>query len=168
VTVAVVLVGALLLLFGRKLFWLFVGAAGFVAGVQLARDILAPQPDWVVLAAGVAAGLLGALLAVVVERIAVAAAGFLIGGYLLASLAGAGGYADVAAIAWVVGGLVGALLVSLVLDPALIVLSSLAGAALVTQGLALGAGVAPWAFAAALALGLLVQFAQLGGTPRPA
>lgn len=156
-------IGALLLLFGRKVFWIFVGAAGFVAGVAAARSLLGPQSEWLVLAVGVVAGLVGAVLAVVLERVAVGIGGFLIGGYLLATLALALGWAGggTATVAWLVGGVIGALVVSLLLDPALIVLSSLAGAALLTESLALGAAIAPWVFAAALALGLVVQFAQL-------
>ena len=38
-----ILVGAALLLLGRRLFWLFVAGVGFVAGMQLA-DILRRQP----------------------------------------------------------------------------------------------------------------------------
>ncbi len=158
-----VAIGALLLLFGRQAFWLFVGAAGFVAGVAAARAFLGPQPDWVVLVIGLVAGLGGAVLAVVLERVAVGIGGFLIGGYLLATLVLALGWmgGGMVMLAWLVGGVIGAVVVSLLLDPALIVLSALAGAALVTESLGASAAAAPWVFVAALALGLVVQLAQL-------
>jgi len=160
-TASTLLIGIVLLLFGRSLFWIFVGAAGFVAGVSFARTVLGPQADGIVLVAGIVAGIVGAVLSVLLERVAVGIAGFLFGGYLLATLALALGYPDVAWIAWLGGGALAALLVVALLDPALIVLSSLAGATLVAQVLPVGGAVGALIFAGALVIGLAVQFAQL-------
>ena len=123
-----VVAGFVLLLFGRRVFWLFVGLAGFLVGVELARDALPGADDVVILAIAVGAGLLGALLAVVLERLAFALAGFYAGGYL--SILAARSFAiDIApAVIFVAGGIAGLLVAWMLLDWALIVLSSLVGA----------------------------------------
>jgi hypothetical protein len=48
--------GALLLVLGWKLFWLFVGVVGFAAGLQAAQLYFGPQPFWVLWAAGLVCG----------------------------------------------------------------------------------------------------------------
>lgn len=127
-------VGALLLLAGRRLFWLAVGVAGFLAGFYVAARLLGDPEGWVLLLVGVLCGLVGAFLAVVVQKIAVGTAGFLIGGGAAASLAvdlfGLPQSAD-----WVVfiaAGIVCAFLAVLLFDGALIVLSAVLGAAMVS------------------------------------
>ena len=75
------LVGAALLLFGRKVFWLFVAGAGFVAGMSLTSRVL-QGPEWVAVLVGLGIGFLAALLALVLQRFAIGLAGFLVGGYL--------------------------------------------------------------------------------------
>ena len=78
-----VLVGAGLLFFGRRAFWLFVAGAGFVAGLSLANRIL-QGPEAIGVIIGIGIGLLAALLAVFVQRFAISLASFLVGGYMLA------------------------------------------------------------------------------------
>jgi hypothetical protein len=58
-----VIAGALLLLLGRKLFWLFVALAGFYVGFEVAREVMAGQPQWMLWLAAAAAGLIGAIIA---------------------------------------------------------------------------------------------------------
>src|ERR1041385_9171955 len=72
-----VLVGLALLLFGRRLFWLFVAALGFAIGLQLAPYLSQNPPLWLSLLLSLGLGLLGALLAVVLQKLAIAIAGFL-------------------------------------------------------------------------------------------
>src|SRR5438552_2216657 len=47
VPVISVIVGVAILLFGRKLFWLFVAALGFAVGVEIAAYSLSNPPVWV-------------------------------------------------------------------------------------------------------------------------
>jgi hypothetical protein len=77
----VLLAGIALLLAGRRLFWLFVGVVGFFAGLRFALQVLGPRADlrWIV---ALAAGLLGIVLAIALQRLAVALAGFFVGGYV--------------------------------------------------------------------------------------
>lgn len=138
------ILGLAVLLFGRHLFWLFVAAAGFVLGVMFAPQLLPGQPDWLILLVALVLGLVGALLAVVVQQIAVALAGFIFGGYILLSLVTAVGL-GVSPWEWlvfIVGGIIGAALVLSLFDPALIGLSALVGATLVVEAVRLSGLVA--------------------------
>jgi hypothetical protein len=134
-----IILGAALLMAGRKLFWLFVGAAGFVAGLQLATQFWR-GPEVLSIIIGLVVGVVFALLAIVLQGVAIGVAGFLAGGYIFTVLAGMIGL-DQGALSWVtylIGGIIGVLLVIFLFDWALITLSSLAGASLITQALGLG------------------------------
>ena len=74
--------GALLLALGRKLFWLFVAIAGFYAGIEVVRVLLAGQPTWLMWVVGLGAGLIGALLTMLFQRVGFALGGFYAGGML--------------------------------------------------------------------------------------
>jgi hypothetical protein len=161
-----IVIGIVLLLFGRKIFWIFVGAAGFVAGIAFVREVLAPQPEWVTLVVALVAGLVGAVLSVFLETAAIGIAGFMIGGYVLASLAALAGYRGLEWVAWLGGGALAALLILMLLDPALIVLSSLAGATLIAQSVSMRVADPASIFVVALVIGLVVQFTQLRATAR--
>jgi hypothetical protein len=135
-TVSLIL-GAILLLLGRKLFWIFVGAIGFLVGFNLAAQYLSDQSTWVILLIAVVAGIIGSVLAVVVQRVAILVAGFLAGGYLAVQLLqmldlNLSLSEGVAWLPYVVGGIIGAVLLFVIFDWALILLSSLAGATLIT------------------------------------
>ncbi len=131
------LLGLAALIFGRQLFWLFVAAAGFFLGTNLATQYLAPEPVWLALVVGLVAGALGALLAVFAQRLALGIAGFIAGGYLLVFL---GSYLQLgvstesfdlaSTVVFIVGGILGAALVSIFFDVALILLSAVLGATL--------------------------------------
>ncbi len=101
----VIVVGVAVLLWGRQLFWLFVGSAGFVTGLTIARVALSDRGEGVTLVVALAAGLLGILLAILLDRLAVSAAGFVAGGHLLVgTLAGAGRARGADWLAYLVGG----------------------------------------------------------------
>lgn len=129
-----VLLGGALLLAGRKLFWLFVGAIGFVTGLQFAANFW-QGPDSLAIIFGLVVGVIFALLAVFLQTIAIGIAGFFAGGYILTALAGMLGM-DTSAIFWiiyVIGGIIGLAVVIYLFDWAVITLSSLAGASLLLQ-----------------------------------
>lgn len=132
-----ILLGISVLFFGRKLFWLFVGAVGFIAGASLAEMLLRGNPEWLVLVVAAACGVLGALIGVLLQRVAIAVSGFLAGGYVAVVLLHHWGWrADVHLwIPFLIGGIIGALLLSVIFDPAVIVLSSLIGALLTVSPL---------------------------------
>lgn len=130
------ILGGALLVAGRKLFWLFVGAAGFVTGFQLTISYF-QGPEGVAIIVGLVAGLIFAALAVFLQTVAIGIAGFLAGGYILQTLTASLGLNTAPWIIYLVGGIIGVLLVSFLFDWAIITLSSLAGATLVVQALQL-------------------------------
>ncbi len=79
--------GLLLLLLGRRLFWLFVAVAGFVVGVQAAPYILPHQSELFLLGIALVLGVIGALLAIFLQKVAIALGGFVAGGYIAMVLA---------------------------------------------------------------------------------
>lgn len=135
--ILLIILGILLLTLGRRLFWLFVGAVGFVAGLNLAAHLFTDQPTWVILVLALLAGLVGSVLATFLQRFMVAAAGFLAAGYVLVNLLGYFGieFGNLAWLVFLAGGVCGAILASLVFDVALMILSALSGATLMVQGL---------------------------------
>ncbi len=156
---ATIIGGLLLLLLGRRLYWLFVGVIGFLAGVQFGAQLVEGQPEWMLLVVGVVTGLVAALLAVFLQRIVIALAGGLAGGILAMELATAFGATgqSVQWIAFIVGAIIAAALVSLVFDWALIVISSLLGATVVAQALGLAASLELLVILGLAAIGIVVQ-----------
>jgi hypothetical protein len=157
-SVVSIILGCALLLAGRKLFWLFVGAAGFVAGLELATQFW-QGPEIFAILIGLVVGAIFALLAIFLQGVAIGVAGFLAGGYILTVLAGMLGL-NQGAFSWIVyviGGIIGVLLVVFLFDWALIVLSSLAGASLISQALLLSAGIAGMIFLALVLVGVIIQ-----------
>jgi hypothetical protein len=136
--IAAIVVGVLLLFLGRKLFWLFVGAIGFVVGTEVATTMLPPHSEWVLIV-GVVLGLIGALVAILVQKVAIGVGGFLAGGYFLMIVLQAWEMQapQYSWVAFLVGGCIGAALMFFVFDWALILFSSISGAHLITQSLAL-------------------------------
>ena len=157
------LMGIALLLFGRRLFWFFIAAAGFAAGVLLARDFFELHSELQVLAIGLLAGLLGALLSVLLQKLAIAIAGFTAGGYLAAAILQQFNADAFVWIGFVLGGALGAVLLLVLFDWALILLSSLLGAALLADSF--GTDTAPLIFALASIVGLVLQAMQLRASP---
>jgi hypothetical protein len=167
--IAALLVGLLLLFFGRKLFWLFVGATGFVVGMEVAATLFPHQNDWAVIA-GLILGLVGAVAAIFVQKIAIGIAGFLAGGYfLMTALRGWEIQSpETSWISFLIGGAIGALLMYVVFNWALIILSSISGAHLLIHPFALKHEVAALAFVVLAMIGILTQGKILGSSkPQP-
>jgi hypothetical protein len=135
-------VGLAVLLFGRRLFWLFVGAAGFAVGLHLAPAALPDSPEWLVVVAALALGIVGAVLAIVLQWLAAALGGFAVGvhgGLALAAALGLDGpwlWAGVFA-----AGIVAAALVLWLWDPVPPVARPWMFLALVVVGIAVQASV---------------------------
>jgi hypothetical protein len=159
-----ILIGIVLLLWGRKVFWLFVAGIGFVVAMDLVTRLFAgPQAETITLialVAGLVAGVIGALLAIFLQRVAVGVAGFLAGGYIVLSFLEIMGAGEMTALSWVlafVGGIIGLVLALVLLEWALIVLSSLSGAGLIAQSAGLNRSLAVLLFVVALIIGIVVQ-----------
>jgi hypothetical protein len=158
-TIVTVLIGAAVLLFGRRLFWLFVGAVGFIVGIELTTRFLQVQPEWLVILIGVLVGLVAAGLAVLLQRIAIGVAGFFAGAEVTSIFLTAIGV-NLGGLNWIlllVGGIVAAVLVIVLFDWALVVLSALTGAALILRPFALQPWVAVLLFVVLFLVGFFAQ-----------
>jgi hypothetical protein len=159
------LIGAVVLFFGRKLFWLCVAAVGFAAGVEVAPHLVHEPSPLLALAVALVLGLIGALLALFLQKVAIAVLGFLAGGKLAGAIAAAFfvHYAQYSIIIFLVGGVVGAILLLALFDWALIVVSSLIGAHLIVyqSAIALPQSGSIIVFIGLAVLGILVQAASL-------
>ena len=157
-----IIFGGALLLVGRKLFWLFVGAIGFVIGIQVATRFFHGS-ELITIVAGLVLGIIFAVLAIFLESIAIAIAGFLGGGYILLSITTSLGI-DKGAVAWIafiIGGILGLILISILFDWALIIISSLAGASMVVSGFNFGMATTGLIFLILLIAGILIQASEL-------
>lgn len=137
-TVLVLALGGLLLLAGRRLFWLAVALLGFGVAFGVTEAVAADLgTPWVWILA-VAAGVLGSVLAVTLQRVAVVVGGFLLG--LLGAdrtLSWLGGPVDGGAelVVLVAGGIVVAVLATSLFALALRLVTAGTGAALVVFAL---------------------------------
>ncbi len=151
-----------LLMLGRRLYWLFVAGIGFVVVMGLANDYLDLSDGSILLGLAVVGGIVGALLAVFVQKLAVAIVGFAVTARLVSLVIDPMGldstWATIAALA---AGVVGGALASFVFDHALIVLSSLAGAALLVDTLGLRQEAALAVMVVVAIAGMVIQLNML-------
>jgi hypothetical protein len=166
--IAQVLAGGVLLAFGRRLFWLFVAACGFAVGLRLTNQFLVTRSDWLALVVALAAGVLGALLALFFQHLAIGVAGFLAGALIAVGLFDRLGFQGDASfwIAFVIGGVLGAVLMKIIFDWSLIALSSLAGSSLIVEALGLKEMPEFLLWLLLLGLGVALQVAQMRRTVR--
>jgi hypothetical protein len=160
VDIARIVVGLIVLALGRKLFWLFVGAVGFVLGISLVGQLFSAAPLWLVLVIAFVAGVLGAVLALFVQHVAIGLAGFIGGGYVLITVLDFLGLQVSSVPVWLIfliGGIIGLVLIMALFSWTLIVLSSLTGASLVVQGVHLNPEISAILFVALLIVGLVAQ-----------
>lgn len=151
--------GIFMLTAGSRLFWLFLSAVGFVAGFDLAEKVMQSQPGDIIILVALLAGLVGALLAVFLQKIAVLAGGFLAGGYLSLRLMETFGIGN-SPYHWLLlflGCIIGAVLMRMLFTWALIVLSSGMGAILVLQAFPASRQITRLSFVILLILGIAVQ-----------
>lgn len=160
--------GVLLLITGRKLYWLFVAIIGFILGLSVSMTYLELEAVWVYWLIAIVCGVLSGFLAVALQRLAVGAAGFITGGYGLVFFLEMIGI-DPGEFTWIfyiAGGVIGAILVLVVFEYALIVLSSLAGAMLISHSFNFSQGLETAAFLGLVLLGFLMQWAGLRAEKR--
>ena len=158
-----VIVGAAILLFGRKLFWLFVAALGFAVGLEIAAYFMKEPPQWMMLLVALGCGVIGALLAILLQKLAIAIAGFIAGGRIAWALAAAFfvEHAHYRGLTFVIGGILGAFLLLALFDWVLILLSSIEGAHLIGNGITLPEKGALILFIALAVIGVIVQGSML-------
>ena len=126
--------GTLVLLFGRPLYWVLVAVLGFLIGYDLVRDLAVSDSEVIQFLIALAAGIIAAGLAVAFQWLAFGLVGFLAGSYLVQAGFERYGYAsDYDSILIIVGGVIGAVVALNIVDWAVIVLSALAGATMISD-----------------------------------
>jgi hypothetical protein len=135
-----IIAGVILLLFGRKLFWLFLGIAGFLIGMKITPMFFGDEPQWVQLIIALGMGCLGAIVAILAERLAFALGGFFAGMYLALGVGHFFALADANTLLLFAlgGGIVGAIIAALIMDTAITILACLVGAGAIVGELHLG------------------------------
>ena len=154
-------VGAIVLLFGKKLFWLCVAAVGFAAGVEIAPYFLHEPTPALQLSIALVLGFVGALLALFLQKLAVGVVGFAAGGRLAVALAASFAFGQGTSywVIFIIGGVVGAVLLMALFGWALIVISSLIGAHLIVSAITLPPTGSTIMLIGLTVLGVLVQSA---------
>ncbi len=123
-------IGGILLFLGRELNFLFAGAMAALIGFRL-TPLLPPQwPAWSDAAFMITLGVIAAIIVLLNERVGYFLSGFLAGGFLLIEYY-APNQLTVPLLPFVVGGVIGALILGLFTEWALILVSSGIGAAYV-------------------------------------
>ncbi|MCJ7663237.1 MAG: DUF4203 domain-containing protein [Desulfobacterales bacterium] len=152
-----IILGLTMLVFGRKFFWLFIAIVGFLVGMQFTDLLLIDQPLWAQIAGGLGAGLLGALLAIFVQRVAFILAGSFAGAYFALMLAHPLGIGGTGVLLLVAGGVIGTIVAALLMDRAIIVLSCLVGAGAIVSQLGLRDVNTGIVFLVLVIIGILLQ-----------
>lgn len=132
-----VIAGTTLLLFGRKLYWFVIAAAGFVGGSLIGHRVFPTEPEWLMIVAPILVGIVAALLSLYLQRMALRLAGLITGGMLGFVIAEAFVPEPWPLLALLVGGIFGFWSVMILFDWALIILSSLSGTALIIRSIPL-------------------------------
>ena len=163
-----IIIGILLLFVGRRLFWLFVACVGFASGYHYAQQIWAVHSPVLVLILSIAAGAVGAIIAIFFQKAAIVVAGFAAGGYIVLILFDqfAGLPSQMVWLPYVIGGVIGAIVLFLVFDWALIFLSTLTGATLIVQMVAFRPWVEITLFLALVIAGMVFQAKTMTGERR--
>ena len=162
-----VVAGLLLLLLGRQLYTALLGLLGFFVSYGMLADV-ATLPSDVRLLVAVGIGVVSALLAFVVRKVAVAVAGAMLGAG--AALWAAGFYGLKVEVLWwvvtAVAALLGAWLLRQVFETALIVVSSFIGALLIVAAVGLEGLPAHAAVAVLIVAGVAFQMRRRRGEER--
>jgi hypothetical protein len=166
-TVITILIGIVVLTLGRKLFWLFVGCLGFAVGFNYAPYVWQVQSTLFLLILATITGIIGALLALFFQKIAIGLAGFAGGGYIALNLLNLLGIRleQTIWLPYLIGGIIGALLLFFIFDWALIFVSSLTGATMITQATKLSPGIELIVYVALVIAGVVIQTALYRTSP---
>jgi hypothetical protein len=154
-----VIIGIIILTSGRKLFWLFVGCIGFAVGFHYTPYLYDDQSHLLLMIIAIFMGIIGAVLAVFSQKIAIGLAGFAAGGYIAVNLFSLFGL-RIGHILWLpylIGGIIGALFLFLIFDWSLIIVSCFAGASIIIQAVSLDRIVKLGVYFVLIILGIIIQ-----------
>ena len=152
-------IGFAILIMGRQLFWVTVAGLGFILGMNYTIQYFQGSPE-IILLVSIGVGIIGAVLGLVLQRTAAGLIGFLTGWYLTTILINLinlniGQYWYILTI---IGGLIGVGLISILMDWSLILLSSLAGASIISQSIPVRPTITTAIFVILFTLGVVIQW----------
>lgn len=159
INIIYIILGIVLLMLGRKLFWLFAGAMAFVFGVESVPLILTGQSQYVIWIIALVLAIIVLVLAFLAQKIGLGIAGFVAGGYVAVSIINQLKY-NIPWLPWLVfavGGLIGVVLVIVLFDLAIVVLSSLCGAFLIVQAVGFNLYLTKILFVFLVGVGIITQ-----------
>jgi hypothetical protein len=122
----------ILLFLGHELNFLFAGGLGALIGFRLTPLLPDQWPGWTYYAFLMSLAVIAAAVPIINQRVGYFFSGFLAGGYFLIEFY-APGLLTVPLLPFIIGGVIGSLIIGLFTDWALIVVSCLAGAYYVTD-----------------------------------
>jgi hypothetical protein len=135
---------------------------GFAIGIQVATRFFHGS-ELIIVGAGLVFGIIFAILAIFLESISIAIAGFLGGGFILLTIITLFGLDKGiwSWIAFIIGGLIGLAVIAFLFDWALITISSLTGASLVLSGFNIANATAGVIFLVLFIAGVIIQGSEL-------
>lgn len=153
------MLGMATLLFGRRLYWMFVALAGFLFGLLIGQQFFSSLPDIVRFLLALGVGVIMGVLAQVIQRPIAALGGFLaLGSIALIFARTMGMTGHTGWLLFLAGGLIGVVLMMRFFDWALIINSAFAGAGtVIVSAVSLAPSLTGW-----IATMLLVALAMAG------
>ncbi|HLF15517.1 MAG TPA: hypothetical protein VI932_11580 [Bacteroidota bacterium] len=153
------MIGLILVFLGRRVYLISIGILGFLGGLYLFTSFLGTAHDWRSLLFALLFGTVGSLLAFALHKAAWIFGGFCGGGVLLLYFSDATGISPVSSpvLLFLMGGTAGAILFLLLLDWALVIVTTLTGSVLMTYQSGLGGPAGQALFVGLLLLGIFVQ-----------
>ena len=154
-----IVLGLIVVTTGLKLPWLFVGVMFFVFGMYVEMDLFHMSNRWLIQIIGMGVGVIGIVFGMYLKSVAIVTVSFISGGYgafYLSQLLRINSI-QVHWIFFVIGGILGIILVTTNFNWGVILLSSLGGAALVGKHFHTQQGIDFVVFLSLILLGVLVQ-----------
>lgn len=157
-TLISIIVGGILIISGRHLFWLFVGVAGFLSGYNTAAAMLPSTDSLLLIFFGALAGITGAFLAIVMQRFGIVVAGFLTGGLVCVDVfTRLLGWTSGWELWSLAGAIAGAAAGAVYFDWALVILSAVLGAGIIVRSFLLNPETEVVLFTGLFVLGIMLQ-----------
>lgn len=131
------IIGFAILVMGRHIFWIFIAGLSFALGLFLSSQYYTAQFGWNVFLVSSLMGVLGAVLAITVQRLAAGIAGFATGWYLSIILLSYfnPNISNIEYVIPILIGVISAITLMKYFDWGVIVASSIAGSAIVVSGM---------------------------------
>jgi len=155
-----IIIGIMLLVVGRRFYWFFISAIGFLVGVTIAHYFINEESIIIELLIVILAGALSAIMAKFMQKIAILSAGSIAGGFMVSGLVSML-HLQSSIPSWLpflIGAILGFILIYSVFEWAIILLTSSIGALLITQNIPIPDHLVFIAFIALLLIGILLQY----------